>query len=202
MTGEEPAPFLHRDEFGNNTTQKSKYWITRAKQEIENFQGKKGYVRRPDVIVVKDPNKPITSDNIENVIEIKFDDSYFEGQEKAYEKIANNDPDKSNVIKCKDDCNCDGDDDGQEEPEPSTVPEKEKKTDTSQEPSKLLETGKVVGYTVLTVGLAVATVALALCPFDGPLGEAAAGTGTVVAGTRAAIAFRSLFSVGQAAAAL
>ncbi|PWF40545.1 nuclease [Massilia glaciei] len=33
-----------------------------------------GYVRRPDVVIVNDPTKPPTQDNIKQVVEIKFDD--------------------------------------------------------------------------------------------------------------------------------
>lgn len=39
-----------------------------------------------------------------------------------------------------------------------------------------------VGLGALTVGLGVATVALLICPFDGPLGEGAAGAGTLASG--------------------
>jgi type VI secretion system secreted protein VgrG len=45
--------------------------------------------RAPDVIIVKDPSKPPTQDNLEEVIEVKFPgDNYREGQEAAYDKIA------------------------------------------------------------------------------------------------------------------
>lgn len=48
-----------------------------------------GYVRRPDVVIVKDPTKPPTQDNIKQVVEIKFDgDPWGEGQEAAYRLIA------------------------------------------------------------------------------------------------------------------
>lgn len=48
-----------------------------------------GYVRRPDVVIVKDPSLPPTQDNIRQVVEIKFDgDPWGEGQELDYRKIA------------------------------------------------------------------------------------------------------------------
>jgi hypothetical protein len=48
-----------------------------------------GYIRRPDVVIVKDPTKPPTQDNIKQVVEIKFDnDPWGEGQEAAYRLIA------------------------------------------------------------------------------------------------------------------
>ncbi len=47
-----------------------------------------GYVRRPDVVIVKDPTKPPTQDNIKLVVEIKFDnDKWRGGQEVAYRAI-------------------------------------------------------------------------------------------------------------------
>jgi hypothetical protein len=49
----------------------------------------KGYVRRPDVVIVKDPTKPPTQDNIKQVVEIKFEkDPWGEGQARDYEKIS------------------------------------------------------------------------------------------------------------------
>ena len=48
-----------------------------------------GYIRRPDVVIVKDPSKPPTQDNIKQVVEIKFDnDSWGVGREIDYRKIA------------------------------------------------------------------------------------------------------------------
>lgn len=48
-----------------------------------------GYVRRPDVVIVKDPSKPPTQDNIKQVVEIKFDgDKWGEFQEADYETIS------------------------------------------------------------------------------------------------------------------
>ena len=48
-----------------------------------------GYIRRPDVVIVKDPFKPPTQDNIKQVVEIKFDgDPWGEGQEAAYRSIS------------------------------------------------------------------------------------------------------------------
>ncbi len=46
-------------------------------------------VRRPDVVIVNDPTKPPTQDNIKQVVEIKFPpDKMDERQELAYIRIA------------------------------------------------------------------------------------------------------------------
>lgn len=71
-----------------------------------------GLVRRPDVIIVKDPAKPPTQDNIKQVVEIKFaDDVWGAGQERAYRAIAG--PDKLAEL-TPDRCKC---------PEPKPEPE-------------------------------------------------------------------------------
>src|SRR5262249_53747486 len=50
---------------------------------------KPGGSKAPDVVLVKDPTKPPTQDNIKKIIEIKFPgDRWRPGQEKAYERIA------------------------------------------------------------------------------------------------------------------
>lgn len=51
-----------------------------------------GYVRRPDVVIVKDPTKPPTHDNIKQVVEIKFDgDTWGKLQAQDYERISGED---------------------------------------------------------------------------------------------------------------
>ncbi|MGX9731007.1 VRR-NUC domain-containing protein [Janthinobacterium sp. TB1-E2] len=51
-----------------------------------------GYVRRPDVVIVKDPTKPPTHDNIKQVVEIKFDgDPWGSLQAESYEIISGED---------------------------------------------------------------------------------------------------------------
>jgi type VI secretion system secreted protein VgrG len=54
--------------------------------------GRPGGSRVPDVVVVKDPTKMPTRDNIEEVVEIKNDDSLDDEQMRAYEKIAGEKP--------------------------------------------------------------------------------------------------------------
>lgn len=51
-----------------------------------------GYVRRPDVVIVIDPSKPPTQDNIKQVVEIKFDgDPWGKLQARDYERISGED---------------------------------------------------------------------------------------------------------------
>ena len=53
------------------------------------FEPGRGMVKRPDVIIVKDPTKPPTQDNIKKVVEIKFPpDTVSRDQEADYRRIA------------------------------------------------------------------------------------------------------------------
>jgi len=75
-----------------------------------------GMVRRPDVIIVKDPSRPPTQDNIKQVVEIKFPpDTMDIRQSQAYIRIAGDD-DKL-VEMGPEDCDC-----NQPEPKPSKIP--------------------------------------------------------------------------------
>jgi len=62
-------------------------------------------IRRPDVVIVKDPSKPPTQDNIKQVVEMKFPpDQRNENQAKAYGKIAG---DENKVVEMQStDCDC------------------------------------------------------------------------------------------------
>lgn len=82
-----PYPFMHRDGSGD-TTQPSDYWQGRTK-EIPGYRSGKGDVRRPDVVIVRDPTKPPETGNIVRVIEMKFPgDPVDEEQLDAYRRIA------------------------------------------------------------------------------------------------------------------
>lgn len=75
-----------------------------------------GWVRRPDVVIVKDAGKPPTQDNIKQVVEIKFPpDRMDEPQEEAYIRIAGADDKLIEIGPA--DCDC-----GQPEPEPAKIP--------------------------------------------------------------------------------
>ena len=63
-----------------------------------------GMIRRPDVVIVNDPTKPPTQDNIKQVVEIKFDnDKWGFGQENAYRTISG--PGKLATL-TPEDCSC------------------------------------------------------------------------------------------------
>jgi hypothetical protein len=64
-----------------------------------------GMVRRPDVVIVNDPTRPPTQDNIKQVVEIKFPpDKMDDPQREAYTQIAGS-PNKL-VEMGPDDCDC------------------------------------------------------------------------------------------------
>lgn len=65
----------------------SKYWD--QDPEHPPFKSGTGMIRRPDVVIVKDPNKPPTQDNIKQVVEMKFPpDQRNARQSDAYGVIA------------------------------------------------------------------------------------------------------------------
>lgn len=58
-----------------------------VKEEVESYS--KGELRIPDAVVLKDPCKPPTQDNLLGVVEVKFrGDRWGRGQKDAYEAIA------------------------------------------------------------------------------------------------------------------
>lgn len=190
ITDEVPQPLVHRDENGNDTTEPSGHWQTRAGQ-IQGYRRNRGHVRRPDVVIVKDPNRPPYQDNIEKVVEMKFDDPWNTEQQKAYEMIAG-DPEKFVSMRDKTDCDCNNGGD----PVPITSPAYEKQKDTADDTQKTINWGAVSTTAVMglvTAVLAISTLALAVSPVDGPAGELAAGAATTWAGARTAAAFGSIF---------
>jgi hypothetical protein len=63
-----------------------KYW---EKEKGYPYEPGQGMVRRPDVVIVKDPTKPPIQDNIKHVVEIKFGTDVFDRDTKEdYTKIA------------------------------------------------------------------------------------------------------------------
>ncbi|HBN8509218.1 VRR-NUC domain-containing protein [Pseudomonas aeruginosa] len=81
----------------------SKYW--NEDPEHPPFKPGRGMIRRPDVVIVKDPIKPPTQDNIKQVVEMKFPpDPPDSKQVKAYEKIAG---DERKIVEMKStECDC------------------------------------------------------------------------------------------------
>jgi VRR-NUC domain len=86
-----------------------------GQQDVKHTAGT-GQIRRPDVVIVNDPTKPPTQDNIKQIVEMKFPpDAISSAQKRAYEDIAG-DPAKLKTLKPSD-CNCD-----QPEPERPKMP--------------------------------------------------------------------------------
>ncbi|MBZ9560522.1 hypothetical protein KGQ96_20980 [Halomonas coralii] len=76
-----------------------------VKDEVEGYT--RGDMRIPDAVVVRDPHKPPTQDNLLGVVEVKFPpDGWNGGQEDAYRKIAG-DPDDLHELTPQT-CACDG----------------------------------------------------------------------------------------------
>lgn len=91
MTKNPPAPIMDKEEM----TKGHRWlpgWIRKrwdSDPEHPPFQAGQGMVLRPDVIIVKDPEKPPTQDNIKQAVEIKFkDDVWGKNQERGYRLIA------------------------------------------------------------------------------------------------------------------
>lgn len=81
----------------------SKYWD--EDPEHPPFKRGKGMIRRPDVVIVNDPKKPPTQDNIKQVVEMKFPpDPRKQEQADSYAEIAG---DERKVVEMKStDCDC------------------------------------------------------------------------------------------------
>ncbi len=83
-------------------------------------------IRRPDVVILRDPNQPPVQSNLRAVVEMKFDDSFRPGQEIAYKRIAG--ADAQYVSMRRADCGC-NDDDPEKEKAPSTQSQSQSDTD-------------------------------------------------------------------------
>jgi hypothetical protein len=79
-------------------------------------------VRRPDVVIVNDPSKPPTQNNLAAVVEMKFQaDSPKPGQIEAYQEIAGGDANR--VVELNEsECNCKPEKKKQEQEAPVPVP--------------------------------------------------------------------------------
>jgi Domain of unknown function (DUF4150) len=146
--------------------------------------------RRPYAVVVFDPSKPATRDNLKAVIEVKIypGDRWRMGQKEAYERIAG-DPDKAVEINNR---NCQCTDDKPPPPvvlpapAPDTEKEKEQAPDATQS-----DNGWVKPVAGVVAVVAVVGVAILLAP---EIAAAAAATATALAAAAAATAVFSLFS--------
>ncbi len=144
MTKSPPAPLMSR----TNPTRGTDYLPGRI-GDIPGFKPNTGMIRRPDVVVVNNPNLPPTQDNLKGVFEIKFPpDKWSDGQKRDYEKIAG--PNAEVTELSPEACGC-----KEKKPEPKPVPEP-------------------VKVDIWDVLLVVALVATVLSPIPGD--EAAVGT--------------------------
>ncbi|HBO3685980.1 TPA: VRR-NUC domain-containing protein [Pseudomonas aeruginosa] len=81
----------------------SKYW--NEDPEHPPFKPGKGMIRRPDVVIVKDPSKPPAQANIKQVVEMKFPpDPWNDEQNEQYAKIAGSE--QKVVTMQPTDCDC------------------------------------------------------------------------------------------------
>ncbi len=111
MTQSPPSPLMSRS---GNGLAPSAHWQTRARQ-IPGYQSGTGMVRRPDVVIVRNPSLPPTQGNLAAVVEMKFPgDPRNPNQIKAYEKIAGGDPDRVVELDVNE-CRCNN---SEPEPEP------------------------------------------------------------------------------------
>ncbi|TBU76895.1 nuclease [Pseudomonas daroniae] len=107
MTKHPPQPILD-SQTGNNPHGWIPGWISKYWDEDPEhppFKPGRGMIRRPDVVIVKDPNLPPTQDNIKQVVEMKFPpDPSNQNQVDAYAAIAG---DEWKVVEMKPtDCDC------------------------------------------------------------------------------------------------
>jgi hypothetical protein len=69
------------------------------------FTAKGASLRRPDIVVVRNPAMPPVESNIAMIYEMKFDEPPNRRQLRVYQKIVNNDETRVEVIEVKD-CHC------------------------------------------------------------------------------------------------
>lgn len=92
-----------------------KYWGTEP-EHAPSFKAGQGLIRRPDVVIVNDPTKPPTQDNIKQIVEMKFPpDAISREQQAAYEIIAGDEKKLTTLQPSH--CGCDA-----PEPEPTKIP--------------------------------------------------------------------------------
>jgi hypothetical protein len=118
MTKSPPEPFLDKEIDTKARTLWPGWTNTLWPKDSSRppYKAGRGYTRRPDVVIVKDPLKPPTQDNIKQVVEMKFpDDVYRPRQREDYVVIAGGES-KMVPLELKD-CDC-----NQREPDKSKIP--------------------------------------------------------------------------------
>lgn len=187
-----PSPVMQRGLFGGATTEQLP-WGRHAQNRIAQELGRpyEPYdARRPDIVIVNDPSRPPTLDNINRVVDFDFAHSLDERQLEAYTILGNQAP----LVLDSGTCDCSND----EETRAQTALVTAAQSVVENQRSTLAR----IGWGALGTVAALGAVALAFVPFDGPLGEAAAGTGAAAAFARAFAAAGWTAARSQAAAAL
>jgi hypothetical protein len=182
MRARPPVPLMDKDEDGNLTTRPLRFgdigrMVGRINRDNPGMRplGEKD-IRRPDVVILKDPTRPPRQDNLTRVVEMKFPgDGFKDGQLLSYDAI---DPTGTVMTLTVETCGCNR----RRRTEEGIELIKGAEALQAAQPSTL----KKVTYGVVTVAAAAATVAFFLFPGDGPAGEIAAGSATARAGAVAA----------------
>ena len=128
MTKKLPDPIMSR----KNPLVGTEY-LPRRTDAIPGFKPNTGMVRRPDIIVVNDPTKPPTQDNIRYVVEVKFPPDFMGDEQRlAYERIAGG-KDKVVLLGPRE-CGC-PEEEKEREPVPEEVPVPVPEEETEPEPA-------------------------------------------------------------------
>ncbi|WP_161634070.1 VRR-NUC domain-containing protein [Sulfitobacter noctilucae] len=174
-----PTPLMERSIFGNDTTDAID-WTRGGIEHIKNRIGQDGTpyqtgdARRPDVIIVRDPESPPVQTNITRVVEFKFPgDSFSDEQRANYQRIGGMPPLELNV----EECDCADDDETRGQVALVTAAQ-----DVTENDRSLLSR---IGWGALGTVAAIGTAIMAIVPLDGPAGEIALGAGTAAAFGRA-----------------
>jgi hypothetical protein len=167
-----PEPMMERGLFGGLTTTPIPWdrgGIAHMRNRIErDFPGVPPYrgldTRRPDVVIVNDPSRPPTRDNITNVVEMKFPgDALRREQRASYDHISGR---PARVLDVQQ-CGCGNSDNTEAQTALVTAAKEVRDADVSNATRLLLGAGAVVA--------GIATVGAAAIPFDGPAGEVGLG---------------------------
>ena len=192
-----PTPLMEKSAILRNMTTESIPWNRGGIEHIKNRiaeQGgayRQGDARRPDITIVRDPSSPPIAANISRIVDFKFgNDSLTSEQRAAYTRIGGMPP----LVLSEQDCDCSDDDETKGQMSLVTAAQDVRERDRS-----FLAR---LGWGALGTVAALGAVALAIVPIDGPLGETAAGAGSLAAFSRAFSAAGWTLARRQQAAAL
>ena len=154
MTQTPPRPILESRPPLGKAPQKHQSWLGWLKKywgdsEMNRPEYQTGMIRRPDIIIVHNPQDSPVQQNIKQVVEVKFpNDPIRDGQEDDYQEIAGS---KSKLVFLHvDDCSCETRDTQRQPapepvPAPSTEPAPERYKFTADAELEQMEQGIIVG---------------------------------------------------------